>query len=303
MPYIVTGGAGFIGSHLVDRLVGSMRDTIVIDDLSSGNYINKRSKFIKQDLRRQVRINLPKGAGIFHLAANPSVKDSMIDISNHFDRDVKTTLNVMEAARKADSEFLIFLSTSAVYGDTKKIPTDESVAPNPISNYAEFKLLCEKIIEFYSRIYGMRSVSLRLANVVGKRSDHGVTVDLIDKLRDDPKVLELLGDGKQEKSYIYIDDVIDAILLSVKKAPKSYSVYNIGSADRISVDRIAEIIERKMCVSPRHVYKPVGGGRGWQGDTRIMQLDSSKIGKLGWKPKFNSSQAVSKAVEGLLEGS
>ncbi len=302
MPYIVTGGAGFIGSHLVDRLVGTRRDTIVIDDLSSGNYINKRSKFIKHDLRRPLKISLPKGSGIFHLAANPSVKDSMLDIFNHFDRDVKTTLNTLEAARKSDSEFLIFLSTSAVYGDTRKIPTDESVAPNPISNYAEFKLLSEKMIEFYSKTYGLKAVSLRLANVVGKRSDHGVTVDLIDKLRDDPKVLELLGDGKQEKSYIYIDDVIDAMLLTVKKAPKYFSVYNVGSSDRISVNRIAEIIERKMRVSPKHVYRPFGDGRGWKGDTKMMQLDSSKIIRLGWKPRFNSSQAVSKAVEDLLEG-
>ena len=117
MSYIVTGGAGFIGGHLVDRLISKRYDTIVIDDLSAGKYVNPKSKFMKLDLRRQTKVNIPKGSGIFHLAANPSVKDSMININEHFDRDVKATLNAMEMARMADSEFVVFLSTSAVYGD------------------------------------------------------------------------------------------------------------------------------------------------------------------------------------------
>ncbi len=300
MSYIVTGGAGFIGSHLVDRLVSKRHDTIVIDDLSSGKYVNAKSKFVKLDLRRPAKMDIPKGSGIFHLAANPSVRDSMVNVNEHFDRDVKTTLNVMEMARRADSEFLVFLSTSAVYGDAKKMPTNELEQPNPISNYAEFKLLAEKIIEYYSKNYGIRSTSLRLANIVGRRSDHGVIYDFAKNLGRNPEVLELLGDGTQKKSYIYIEDTVDAIMLAMKKMPSAYSVFNVGTNDCISVKDIAKIVEEKMGVSPRHVFKDSGGGRGWKGDVKQMQLDASKMRKLGWKPKFNSSQAISKAVEDLL---
>ncbi len=300
MSYIVTGGAGFIGGHLVDRLISKHYDPIVIDDLSTGRYINGKSKFIKLDLRRQARVNIPKGSGIFHLAANPSVRDSMINVNEHFDRDVKTTLNVMEMARKADSEFVVFLSTSAVYGDARKIPTSEVEEASPISNYAEFKLLSERIIEYYSRNYGIKASSLRLANVVGIRSDHGVICDLVKNLSHNSDTLELLGDGTQKKSYLYIQDTIDAIMTVMKKMPNSYSVFNVGSKDCLSVKEITRIVEQKMGVSPKHVYKDAGGGRGWKGDVKRMQLDIAKIRKLGWKPRFNSNQSVSKAVDELI---
>ena len=203
-------------------------------------------------------------------------------------------------ARKADSEFLIFLSTSAVYGDAKKIPTSELMPIDPISNYAEFKVLAEKIIEYYSKNYGIKAATLRLANIVGRRSDHGVIYDLARKLGSNPNTLELLGDGTQRKSYLYIDDTINAINLMMRKMPNSYGVFNVGTQDCISVKEIAKILEQKMGVSPKHLYRDSGGGRGWNGDVKHMQLDTTRIRKLGWKPELNSSQAISKAVDDLL---
>ncbi len=300
MSYIVTGGAGFIGGHLVDYLVSRRSDVIAIDDLSGGSYINSKSKFVKLDLRRPANMNTPKGSGIFHFAANPSVRDSMTNPTEHFDRDVKTTVNVMESARKADSEFVVFLSTSAVYGEAKRLPTSESDPVNPISNYAEFKLLAESIICFYSRNYGIKAASLRLANVVGGRSDHGVVYDFVKKLRHSQETLEILGDGSQSKSYMYIDDAIRAIMTAASKMPDSYSMFNVGSTDRISVKEIAQIVAGKMGISPKYIYKDWGRGRGWSGDVKHMQLDASRIRKLGWRPKFSSSQAVSKAVDDAL---
>ena len=300
MQYIVTGGAGFVGSHLVDHLISKKSDVIVIDDLSTGKYVNSKSKFVKFDLRRQVNLSMPKGAGIFHLAANPNVRESMLNTHEHFDRDVKATFNVMEMARKADSQFVVFLSTSAVYGDPKHTPSKESDLAVPISNYAHFKLIGEGLLEFYARAYGLKTISLRMANIIGKRSDHGVIVDFRKKLSHNPDTLELLGDGTQKKSYIYISDAIDAITVAARKSRAGYSVLNVGSTDNISVREIAAILEKKMGLHPKHIFKDAGGGRGWKGDVKLMQLDISRIKSLGWKPKFNSKQSVERAVDDIL---
>ncbi|MEM4139160.1 MAG: NAD-dependent epimerase/dehydratase family protein, partial [Sulfolobaceae archaeon] len=225
--YIITGGAGYIGGHLVDRLVEVYKEEVlVIDNFSSGNYVNPKARLIKQDLRfleinDNIFINY-KNSIIYHLAANPSVKDSMLDVFTHFESDVKATLVVLELARRLDATKLIFTSSSTVYGEAKILPTPENAEKKPISNYGLFKLICENMIEYYSRVYGLRSIVIRLANVVGGRMNHGVIVDFIKKLRNDNKRLEILGNGKQKKSYIYISDVIDGFLLLESKVNESY---------------------------------------------------------------------------------
>ena len=224
----------------------------------------------------------------------------MLNTHEHFDRDVKATFNVMEMARKADSEFIVFLSTSAVYGDPKHTPSKESDPAIPISNYAHFKLIGEGLLEFYSRTYGLKAISLRMANIIGSRSDHGVIVDFKKKLGHNPDTLELLGDGTQKKSYIYISDAIDAIMVAARKSHAGYSMLNVGSKDNISVKEIAATLEKKMGLHPKHVFKDAGGGRGWKGDVKLMRLDISKIKALGWKPKFNSRQSVERAIDDLL---
>ena len=303
MVYIVTGGAGYIGGHLVDELVNKGEEVIVIDDFSNGSYINYHAKYIRKDLRADLKdLSIPKNSIIYHLAANPDVKTSMVNIREHFERDVLVTLNVLELARKFDAEKVIFASSSTVYGETDRIPTREDELLKPISNYGLFKLFGELMMEFYSRNYGIPTVSVRLANVTGGRVTHGVIKDFIEKLRRNPKKLEILGNGKQRKSYIYISDTISAFRVIERNTRSGYSVFNVGNEDWITVDEIARIIEEEMGVSPVHVYIDAGDGRGWIGDVRFMLLDISKLKQLGWKPNYSSAEVVRLAVRDIIYG-
>jgi UDP-glucose 4-epimerase len=303
MVYIITGGAGYIGGHLVDELVKEGEEVIVIDDFSNGSYINRHAKYIRKDLRDDLKdLSIPKNSIIYHLAANPDVKTSMFNVREHFERDVLVTLNVVELARKFDAEKVIFASSSTVYGEADRIPTPEYEALKPISNYGLFKLFGELMMEFYSRNYRIPTASVRLANVTGGRITHGVIKDFVEKLRKNPKKLEILGNGKQRKSYIYISDVISAFRTIEKNIKSGYSVFNVGNEDWLTVDEIAKIVEEEMGVNPVHVYIDAGEGRGWIGDVRFMLLDISKLKQLGWKPKYSSAEAVRLAVRDIIYG-
>ncbi|MFP3232345.1 MAG: NAD-dependent epimerase/dehydratase family protein [Sulfolobaceae archaeon] len=304
MSYVITGGAGYIGSHLVDALTKLYNDIVVIDDFSNGNYVNKKAKYLKIDLRDSSTssLKIPAGSILYHLAANPDVRTSMINSYEHFSRDVIATFNVLEMARRNDVSLLVFASSSTVYGETDKIPTPENAELKPISNYGVFKLLGEHLLEYYSRVYGIKGISIRLANVTGGRVSHGVIKDFVEKLRKNPYKLEILGNGKQRKSYIYITDVIDAFLTLEKKFNALYDTFNVGNEDWITVDEIAKIVEEEMNLTPVHEYVDKGEGRGWVGDVRFMLLDISKIKQLGWKPNYSSAQAVRLAVRDLIYG-
>ncbi|MEJ2779330.1 NAD-dependent epimerase/dehydratase family protein [Stygiolobus sp. RP850M] len=304
MSYVITGGAGYIGSHLVDALTKLYNDIVVIDDFSNGNYVNKKAKYLKIDLRDSSTssLKIPAGSIFYHLAANPDVRTSMINSYEHFSRDVIATFNVLEMARRNDVSLLVFASSSTVYGETDKIPTPENAELKPISNYGVFKLLGEHLLEYYSRVYGIKGISIRLANVTGGRVSHGVIKDFIEKLRKNPYKLEILGNGKQRKSYIYITDVIEAFLTLEKKFNGLYDAFNVGNEDWITVDEIAKIVEEEMNLTPVHEYVDIGEGRGWVGDVRFMLLDISKIKQLGWKPNYSSAQAVRLAVRDLIYG-
>ncbi|QKQ99962.1 NAD-dependent epimerase/dehydratase family protein [Metallosphaera tengchongensis] len=298
MSQVVTGGAGYIGGHLVDKLLDLGKEVISIDDLSFGNYINPKSRFFRTDLR----VTFPKVEEcdtVFHLAANPDVRTSMENIEDHFERDVKVSLNALEMARVSDCKFFIFFSSSTVYGEAP-VPTSEDVETRPISNYGLFKLMGEQMVKFYSDNYGLKAVSLRLANITGGRVSHGVVIDFIKKLLRNPNELEILGNGKQRKSYLYVEDLIDAILLLQNKSIDKYNFYNVGNEDWITVEEIAQIVEDKMNLRPVHRYLDSGDGRGWKGDVRFMLLDISKIKALGWKPKLSSKEVVLRATEDAL---
>jgi len=304
MSYVITGGAGYIGSHLVDALTKLYNDIVVIDDFSNGNYVNKKAKYLKIDLRDSSTssLKIPAGSILYHLAANPDVRTSMINSYEHFSRDVIATFNVLEMARRNDVSLLVFASSSTVYGEADKIPTPENAELKPISNYGVFKLLGEHLLEYYSRVYGIKGISIRLANVTGGRVSHGVIKDFVEKLRKNPYKLEILGNGKQRKSYIYITDVIDAFLTLEKKFNGLYDAFNVGNEDWITVDEIAKIVEEEMNLTPVHEYVDKGEGRGWVGDVRFMLLDISKMKQLGWKPNYSSAQAVRLAVRDLIYG-
>ncbi len=301
--YVILGGAGYIGGHLTDHLIKKGSEVVVIDDFSLGNYINRDAKIIKYDLRIPITNEfneIEKGSIFYHLAAHPDVKSSMTNILEHFERDVKVTLNVMELARKKDAVKVIFTSSSTVYGESNIIPTPETAELRPISNYGLFKLLCENIVNYYATQYGIKSTITRLANIIGGRVTHGVIIDFVNKLKSNPNVLKILGNGKQRKSYLYINDLIEAFFILETRDNNTFNVYNVGNEDWITVDEIADIVISEMGVNPKIIYEDSGEGRGWPGDVRFMLLDITKIKKLGWKPKLTSKDAVRKTVKDIL---
>lgn len=309
----ITGGAGFIGSHLVDRLCEMGKEVVVFDNLSSGVIENIKKwlntpnfKFIHGDLLspKEVVKYISECDSVFHLAANPEVRVGSENPQIHYKQNVLATFNLLEVIRKVRRvKTLVFTSSSTVYGDASVIPTPEDYAPlKPISTYGASKLAAEALISSYANTYGFKAIIYRLANIVGLRSQHGVINDFIKKLRKNPKRLEILGDGTQTKSYLHVEDCIDAILAGLEASNERVSVFNVGSEDQIVVKEIADIVCTKMGLkSVRYVFTGgVNGGRGWKGDVKIMLLSIEKLKNLGWKPKMNSRQAVEKAVLEIL---
>jgi UDP-glucose 4-epimerase len=311
---LVIGGAGFIGSHLVDSLMARREYVCVFDNLSTGSMENVRQwldhpnfTFIKGDLLNQPdlkKLEVGNYNIIFHLAANPEVSLGSIEPSIQFQQNIVATYNLLEHIRRAEeSPILAFTSTSTVYGEPAKIPTPEDYAPlEPISVYGASKLACEALISAYAYTYGFKAVILRLANIVGPRSRHGVIHDFIQKLRKNPHELEILGDGTQTKSYLHISECVEAILLATEKMKKRVEVYNVGSESQINVKTIAEIVIEEIDLKnvKLKLTGGVDGGRGWKGDVKNMLLDISKLKALGWRPKLNSEQAVRKTVREIL---
>jgi UDP-glucose 4-epimerase len=310
----VTGGAGFIGSHLVDRLCENGNNVIVFDNLSSGKLENLKHwlkkpnfNFIQEDLLKPKSIFnfLSECETVFHLAANPEVRVGSVDPKVHYEQNIVATFNLLEAVRKVGRiKNFVFTSSSTVYGEVEKIPTPEDYAPlKPISIYGASKLASEALITCYAYTYGFNATIYRLANIVGSRTQHGVIYDFINKLMKNSKRLEILGDGTQRKSYLYIDDCIDAMLMGIGHSHDKVEIYNVGSEDQVNVKEIADIVCQEMGLSSvDYVYTGgVDGGRGWKGDVKVMLLSIEKIKGLGWKPKLNSHQAVRKTVRAILE--
>ncbi|MEM3770007.1 MAG: NAD-dependent epimerase/dehydratase family protein [Candidatus Bathyarchaeia archaeon] len=309
----ITGGAGFIGSHLVDRLCEMGEDVIVFDNLSSGTVENVKKwlnmpnfKFIRGDLLslKEIIKSIEGCDTVFHLAANPEVRVGSENPKIHYEQNVLATFNLLEVIRKVGRvKTLIFTSSSTVYGDAIAIPTPEDYAPlKPISAYGASKLAAEALISAYANTYGFQAIIYRLANIVGQRSQHGVIHDFIKKLKENPKKLEILGDGTQTKSYLHVEDCIDAILTGLYKSNERVGIFNVGSEDQVVVEEIADIVCAKMGLkSVQYVFTGgVDGGRGWKGDVRVMLLNIEKLKKLGWKPKLKSRQAVERAVSEIL---
>ncbi|MEG9194265.1 MAG: NAD-dependent epimerase/dehydratase family protein [Candidatus Methanoglobus sp.] len=297
---LVTGGAGFIGSHLVDRLV-ELDKVVVLDNLSSGRreFVNEEAEIHIVDLAEDPIENFLRGADeVWHLAANPDVRIGSEKPEEIYRNNILATYRLLEAMRKVGVRKIIFTSTSTVYGEAKQIPTPEDCPAHPISIYGASKLACEALIESYCHTFDFQAYIYRFANVIGKRSTHGVVYDFIKKLRYNPHELEILGNGEQNKSYIYIEDCVSAIFCGLK-AEEKVNIFNIGSEDQIRVRRIAEIVSEEMGLNPR--FRFTGGDRGWKGDVPVMLLSVEKLKALGWRPKFRSEEAVRKAVRDLLE--
>jgi UDP-glucose 4-epimerase len=303
----ITGAAGFIGSHLSDVLAGSC-DLLLIDNLSSGRKVNLsaalkrgRATFVKEDLLGAKMPSLLKGTEVVvHLAANPDVRSAVEDPKPTFQENIVATFRLLEACRRADVKGFVFASTSTVYGEAKRVPTPEDYGPlMPLSLYGASKLTGEALASSFAHTYGMESIVFRFANVVGGRSTHGVVVDLVRKLRKNPRKLEILGkEPGTSKSYVYIEDAVRGILAGVDRASSGpQDVFNLGTDDAILVKEIAEIVVRELGLS-NVAFSWTGGvaGGGWKGDVTRMVLDTWKLKSTGWRPKMASSEAVAQAA-------
>jgi len=310
---LVTGAAGFIGSHLVDALVED-NEVIGYDNLSSGKrelveHLDDNDNFelVVADVMDEGPLNeqMAKCDMVFHLAANPDVRVGAKDTYVHLEQNIVATYNVLEAMRRNDVKEIIFTSTSTVYGETDVIPTPEDLGPlKPISLYGSSKLSCEALISAYCHTFDMTSVSFRFANVVGPRSTHGVTYDFVNKLKDDPEELEILGSPPgTTKSYFYISDCIDGMLFAAENAEKSVEYFNIGSEDYIDVKQIADIVCEEMGLEDVE-YSWTGGADGskggWKGDVKVMLLSIDKLKSMGWSPQYDSCKSIAMTVRSLL---
>ena len=308
---LVTGGAGFIGSHLVERLLLD-NEVTVLDNFSSG-----RIEFLEPyrdipdfhlltgDLMNpKILDNAVSGKDfIFHLAANPDVKLGSEDTHVHLEQNVLATYNLLESMRKNDVRQMAFTSTSTVYGEAAQVPTPEDYGPLlPISLYGASKLSCEALISSYCHTFQMQSWIYRFANIVGERGTHGVLVDFIRKLRENSGKLEILGSGKQRKSYLEVKDCVCAMIHAVEHSTGEVNVFNIGSEDSVDVTEIADIVVGQMGLDGVE-YNYTGGidGRGWRGDVKLMLLSIEKIKRLGWSPELGSARALEVAVRALLK--
>lgn len=309
MKAFVTGGAGFIGSHLVDRLIEKGNKVTVFDNLSSGkkdfinhHFDNKNFIFIEDDLlnKKRMKETIKDHDVVFHIAANPDVRGGATDPSIA-EKDMQATYNLLDAMRKTDVKKIVFSSSSVIYGETPEKPLPENYGPLlPISVYGAAKLASEGLISSFAHTFDMQGWIFRFANVVGIRGTHGVIVDFINKLKKNPNELEILGDGKQKKPYLYVTECVDGIMHGFERSDEEINVFNLGVDSATRVTRIGELVVEEMGLKDVE-FKYTGGKRGWKGDVPHFQFDIGKIKKLGWKPELSSDEAVRKAIRDLLD--
>lgn len=300
---LVTGGAGFLGSYLVEALL-QKGEVVVFDNFSSGRMeflAGVDVKVVGGDVRNFEEVKkVFRGVDtVYHFAADPDVRNSVEKPLENFGIDFLGTLNVLEASRLNDVEQIVFASSSVVYGNAD-IPTPENAPIAPVSNYGAAKASSEHYIYTYSQLYGIKATVLRYANIIGPRLTHGVIYDFYMKLEKDPKELEILGDGNQEKSYLHVKDAIDATLLAVQETKRNFDVFNVGSEEQITVKGIARLVVSILGLE-NVLYKFTGGKIGWLGDIPIMLLSIEKLKRLGWKPRFRIEKSIFHTVEWLKE--
>ena len=308
---LVTGGCGFIGSHLVDRLIEAGYFVTVIDNLSAKttteflkHHIDRgRAEFFKYDIRNFNKLlALDRDYEcIFHLAAQPDVKVSVDNPRLDFEVNTVGTFNILELMRQKDIKKMLFASSGGtVYGENPVFPTPETQPLRPISNYGAAKAACEMYCSSYSSLYELSITSLRLGNIFGPRSTHGVMFDFYNKLKKEPTRLEILGNGQQRKTYLYISDTVEAFILLYDHLSSGYDVFNVSSDETITVTEIARtIIEALNLERVRLEY--TGGIRGWKGDVPYTSADITKLKDIGWKPRITIKEGIKKYINWLNE--
>lgn len=309
MRALVTGGAGFIGSHLIDALIASGYEIRVIDNLSSGklefistHIENGDLEFYEGDLTSISDVNkATKGVDcVFHLAANPDIRLGTRVTDTDLKQGTIATYNLLESMRINGVKKIAFASSSVVYGEDAPLPTPESYGPClPISLYGASKLACEGLITSWAGTFDFQAWIFRFANIIGERGTHGVIFDFIHKLKNDNSRLEVLGNGLQEKSYMEVKECVNAILHVYKTQNKQINLFNLGSHDTCSVKRIAEIVTEETGYNNAKI-EYTGGSRGWAGDIPRARLGIGKMLSTGYAVEYNSEAAVRYTARSLI---
>lgn len=308
MKILVTGGAGFIGSHLCDALLAKGHKVTVVDDFSLGRVENIEHlkdnsdfKYTREDLNNLAAMRFIFREGfdmVYHLAANSDIQKGGKDPNVDLQRTFMTTYNVLQMLKDYGIKKFFFASTSAIYGETYDVLNEDYGPLKPVSNYGAGKLASEAFISAFSSTYGIQTWITRFPNVVGERFTHGVIYDFIHKLQKNPEELEVLGNGEQCKPYVYVKDLVEAILYVIDHADEKYNVYMIGSDSRTKVKEIAAMVIEEMGLNAKIRY--TGGDRGWVGDVPEFRYDLTKINKLGWSAPHNSNESVRLAIQKAL---
>jgi UDP-glucose 4-epimerase len=305
--YFVAGGAGFIGAHMVRRLLQEADASVVVyDNFSSGRAWHlpedPRLRVVRKDLKDLAPLTEAiAGSDVaFHFASNPDIAKAATQPDIDFWEGTYLTQNLLEAMRVAGVRRLIYASGSGVYGDTGETAVAEGYSPlRPISTYGASKLGCEALICSYCHMSEIDAVAFRFANVVGPRQTHGVGYDFVRRLLRDPSRLEILGDGTQSKSYIHVDDIIDALLLLNDRHGRGFDVFNVATEDYVTVREIADLVASRLGISGvSHTF--TGGRRGWKGDVPVVRFDTTKLRALGWRNRRTSVEALTDAIDSMI---
>jgi UDP-glucose 4-epimerase len=300
----ISGAAGFIGSNLVDRLLASGLDVVGYDNFSTGlaeflsdAHTHPRFRFVEGDVRQAEKLTEAMAGCdfVFHLAANADVRFGRQEPRRDLEQNTIATFNVLEAMRANDIRRIAFSSTGSIYGEPDVFPTPEE-APFPVqtSLYGASKLAGEGLLSAYAFGFGCQVYIFRFVSILGERYTHGHVFDFFKKIRSDSTQIEVLGDGRQRKSYLYVHDCVDAMLVAVEKAQDAVNIFNLGTEECVTVSESLALICNRLGVDPRRSF--TGGARGWVGDSPFILLDTRRIQALGWKPKLTIREGIERTV-------
>jgi UDP-glucose 4-epimerase len=311
--FFIVGGAGFIGSHFIDRLLASDRTkrVTIYDNFSSGqawhygdHLLEGRFKVVVGDVHDFPRLRQAMAGHhtVIHLASNPDIARAVTEPDIDFREGTELTNLVVEAMRQSGAKQILYASGSGVYGELGAVEANEGHGPLiPVSTYGASKLSGEAIIAAYAHMFDLRGCAFRFGNVVGRRQTHGVGFDFIRRLRKEPGCLRILGDGRQSKSYVHVSDVVSAVLLAGERCKGPFEAFNVATGDYITVKEIADLACGCLGLSPATVrYEFSGGDRGWKGDVPVIRLGIDKIKGLGWRPTRTSAEALREAMLAML---
>jgi UDP-glucose 4-epimerase len=307
MRAFITGGAGFIGSNLADRLLKEGHEVVVLDNFSTGqlrfiehNLKNQAYELIEGDVLDKAKLvqSMRDCDIVFHFQANADVRGGMVNTLIDFEQNIQATHNVLEGMKINDIKKIVFASSATVYGDPEIIPTPENISPIQTSLYGASKYSAEALIQAYCEYFDITGWIFRFVSFMGPRYTHGVIFDFMKKLKKDPAQLYMLGDGSQRKSYLHVHDGIEAILLALDKSSDKINIFNLGNRNWINVIDLANLVCDQLNLTDVK-YSFSGGIRGWKGDTPFVHLDISRITALGWEPKHSIRETITDTVHYL----